>query len=391
MKDTIRSLSSALERRRALETLTGVRLGHIGSFSIREDVAGSRNCENMIGAVQVPVGVAGPLVYRGTVSGERKVYVPLATTEGALVASVNRGMKAICDSGGAIVETERVGPTRAPVFAVSSFEESRRLRAYLSDNFGILKKIAQATSHHLTLVHYEIFQAGRHIFVRFSFNTQDAMGLNMVTIASDAIVRIIEKDTAIRCVSLSGNLCADKKPSWINAIRGRGYTVRAEITVCQKTVRDVLKTTPRKLYETWVAKCMVGSALAGAMSFTAHVANVIAAVFLATGQDIAHVTEGSVGITTTDIVGSDLYTSVALPDILVGTVGGGTHLETQKEALELLGVFGGDGGRNAQRLAEIIGATALAGELSLLASLSEGSLARAHERLGREQKQKDEI
>jgi hydroxymethylglutaryl-CoA reductase (NADPH) len=338
----------------------------------------------MIGFTQVPVGIAGPLRLAGTRSGQaQNYYIPLATTEGALVASVSRGCKAITESGGAIVGSEKVGATRAPVFRVASQKEGNTLHEFIEKHFSELQRVAVSTSSHLTLKRFSSTGAGKQRFVRFVFDTQDAMGLNMVTIATDAMVSYIQEKTHISCLSLSSNYCVDKKPAWINVVEGRGIKVWAEVTLTKRVLRDVLKTTAKKIYDVWVSKCMIGSAMAGSMAFNAQVANIVAAVFLATGQDIAHVVEGSLGITTAEVNGEDIYMSVSLPDLMVGTVGGGTGLPTQKEALAILGIAGGAGGNNAKKFAEIIAATALAGEISLLASLSEGSLARSHARLAR--------
>ena len=230
----------------------------------------------------------------------------------------------------------------------------------------------------------QTFVVGRSVFCRFIFDTQEAMGMNMVTIASSAMVRTIELKTEIKCVSLSGNLCVDKKPSSLNFILGRVKKVRAEVVLSKKIVKEGLKTTPKKIYKTWFNKCLLGSALAGSLGFNAHFSNVIAAIFLATGQDMAHVAENSLGITTVEINDDEsLYISVYLPDLMIGVVGGGTDLATQKEALRILGIADGKRG-DSLKLAKIIGGAVLAGEISLLASLAEGSLAKAHGRLGRQ-------
>ena len=189
-------------------------------------------------------------------------------------------------------------------------------------------------------------------------------------------------------VSVAGNYDVDKKPSWLNSIEGRGHKAWAEVMLPSSVLRSVLKITASKLYEVWLAKCMIGSAMSGSMGYNAHFANIIAALFLATGQDPGHVGECSVGITTMEVVDkSDLYISIYLPDLMVGTVGGGTGLATQKEALSILGVSGGspsgEDGKNAQKFAEIIAGAVLAGEISLLASLSEGTLSKTHEMLAR--------
>lgn len=364
----LRNTQTAKDRREALEKKLGVNLQHIGSFTLDESIASSRNCENMIGVAQIPIGIAGP------VNGK---YIPLATTEGALVASVNRGCKAITQSGAASVDSYRVGATRGPVFRVNSLAESHLLATFLEKNFATLKKIAGQTSRHITLKSIKTRGVGKYRYVRFVFDTQDAMGMNMATIATEAMVAAIEEKTGVRCIALAGNYDVDKKPSWLNIIDGRGTKVWAEVTLRASVLSTVLKTTAKAMYETWLAKCMIGSAMAGSMGYNAHYANIVAALFLATGQDIAHVSEASVGITTAEILGKDLYVSVYLPDLMVGTVGGGTGLATQKEALALLGVS------NSKEFAEVVGASVLAGEISLLASLSEGTLARAHKQLAR--------
>ncbi len=388
----LRDFPSVAARRKGIEKSLAVNLVHTGSFTLDEKTAGSKNCENMIGAAQIPVGVAGPLrliPLSGIRSGQaQEYYIPLATTEGALVASVNRGCKAISLSGGAMVDSYRVGATRGPVFKVANLQENRKLYEFLETHFSVLKEITEKTSHHLTLKKITSRGVGLYRYVRFVFDTQDAMGLNMVTIATDAASRYIEDQTGATCVALSGNFCVDKKPSWQNFVNGRGTKVWAEVTLPAEVLRSVLKTDAGKAYGVWMAKCMIGSAMSGSMGFNAQFANVIAAMFIATGQDPAHVVEGSLGVTTAEVVnGSDLYVGIYLPDLMVGTVGGGTTLETQQEALHMLGVAGGspdgENGKHAQRLAEIVGAAVLAGEISLLSSLEEGTLAKAHQKLGR--------
>lgn len=338
----------------------------------------------MIGAAQVPMGVAGPLTIHHSSFGIQNYYIPLATTEGALVASVSRGCKAITESGGAVVDSHRVGATRGPVFRVNNLKQHDQIYRYLMTNLDELKRVAEATSDHLKLKKLLTRGVGHYRYVRFVFDTADAMGMNMATIATQALVTFIEKKFDVSCISVAGNFDIDKKPSWLNAIENRGMKAWAEVTIPSSVLKTVLKTTARSVYEVWLAKCMIGSALSGSLGFNAQYANIIAATFAATGQDLGHVAEGAVGITVAEIVNEeDLYMSVTLPDLMVGTVGGGTGLGTQKEALTLLGVAGGNDGKNAQKFAEIIAGAVLAGEISLLASLSEGSLATAHERLGR--------
>ncbi len=379
----LRDFSSVKCRREEVEKKMKVDLMNIGNFSLDESVASTRNCENMIGVAQVPLGLAGPLKINGS-SFEGDFYIPLATTEGALVASVNRGAKAITLSGGAKVEAENIGATRGPVFKAENIEQRNELLNLLNKNFLNIKKTAESTSSHLKLLKYEFSETGRFIYVRFYFDTQDAMGLNMITIATNAIVDYIEKHSSVKCISLSGNFCVDKKPAWQNVINKRGKAVKAEVIIPEKVLKEILKTSASEIYEVWLAKCMIGGAMSGSMGFNAHVANVIAAIFIATGQDPAHVVEGSLTMTTAEVIkGKDLYISVHLPSLMVGTVGGGTGLGTQKEALSILGVAGPNEGKNALKFSEIIGAAVLAGELSLLSSLEQGTLAKAHSKLGR--------
>ncbi len=385
----IRKGTSAGKRREMLEKELHIKLPHIGSFTLDEAAASTRNCENMIGVAQIPVGVAGPLRIQSHISNpiahrEKEYYIPLATTEGALVASINRGCKAITQSGGAIVDSHKIGATRGPVFRVKNLAENRTLRTFLDTRFDELKAIAAKTSHHLALTSFSSTGIGRYRYVRFVFDTQDAMGLNMVTIATEAIASYMQEKTGVECLALSGNYCVDKKPSWLNVLGKRGIKVWAEVVLTKTVLATVLKTTAQKMYDVWLAKCMLGSVMSGSMAFNAQFANVVAALFLATGQDPAHVVEGSLGVTTAEVLsGEDLYVCVYVPDLMIGTVGGGTGLATQHEALSMLGVAGGDNGNNARLFAEIAGAAILAGEISLLASLEEGTLARAHAQLGR--------
>lgn len=380
----LRGYKSAKERRNALEKELKLNLQNIGLFAFDESIVSSRNCENLIGVSQIPLGIAGPLKIINHSSLIFNHYIPLATTEGALVASVSRGCKAITLSKGANVYAYRAGTTRGPVFYTSSLTKSKEVYQFIKENTDLLKKTAESTSSHLTFKKAKVSGLGDYVYVRFSFDTQDAMGMNMVTIATEKMCKLIEEKTGANCLAVAGNYDIDKKPSWLNFIENRGFKAWADVVLSKEVVKTVLKTLPEKIFDVWLAKCMLGSAMSGSLGFNAHFANVVAAIFLATGQDAAHVTEASMGITTTKVLkNGDLYASVYLPDLMVGTVGGGTNLSTQKEALSIMGINGGNSGKNSQKLAEIIAAAVLAGEISLLASLSEGSLGRAHEKLGR--------
>lgn len=392
----LRDMSHAGKRRDFLERETGTSLASTGSFVVDESVAGKRNCEHMIGATQVPLGVAGPLLIR-TASNKQPTtgyFIPLATTEGALVASVHRGCKAISASGGVHVSVVRVGVTRGSVYKNSNFarlpastkrkrgEPARqefRISNWLHDHFSLLQDVAEKTSRHITLLKYDVREAGPYLFIRWYFDTADAMGMNMATIASDALSAYIEEQVSIRCVSVAGNFDVDKKPSWLNTINGRGRNVSAYVVIPRDVVSSVLKTTPDRFEEVWKVKCMIGSSLSGSMGQNAHIANVVSAMFIATGQDPAHVVEASQGMTIVEKTETgDLYCAVSIPCLMIGTVGGGTGLSTQAEALQMLGCYG-DG--KSDEFAGVVAGAVLAGEISLLASLAEGSLAKAHGRL----------
>jgi hydroxymethylglutaryl-CoA reductase (NADPH) len=295
-----------------------------------------------------------------------------------LVASVNRGCKAINLSGGAKVFVKKVGATRGPVYFTENLEKGFWFVDWLKKNEGKIKKTTEETSHHLKLLRWESKVIGPYTFVRFYFDTEEAMGMNMVTIAVEAINRFIEKEAGVKCLSLSGNFCIDKKPAWVNFIGGRGFEIRAETVLTKKVLKEVLKTEAEKVFEVWLTKCLLGSGLSGSLAFNSHFANMIAAFFAATGQDLAHVVEGSMGITTTKLLSAGhLYFSVYLPSIMLGTVGGGMNLKIKQEAIKITQA------KNSQELAGVLAGAVLAGEISLLASLAEGSLAKTHQNLGR--------
>ncbi len=382
------SNAGALARRLALERMYGVSLSSIGSTILDFEELVGRNIENPIGAVQVPVGVVGPLRVEGEYA-HGEYYVPLATTEGALVASINRGAKAITLSGAAKARVVRDGMARAPLFWTPSIVDAVKFVEWVRDNIDGVRRAAESTTRHGKLVEVQPFIAGNLVWLRMVYSTGDAMGMNMATIASDAAARYILENYPGKAslVALSGNMCTDKKATAVNILLGRGKTVIAEALVKRDIVLKVLKASPEDIDYVAKAKNLLGSAYAGALGgFNAHVANIIAAIFIATGQDVAQVVESSMAFTWTEIRGNgDLYISVTLPSLEVGTVGGGTRLPTQREALELLGVAGGGDppGVNARKFAEIIAATVLAGELNLLAALAANELAQAHKRLGR--------
>jgi hydroxymethylglutaryl-CoA reductase (NADPH) len=378
--------NKATEIRRAyIEKVTGVKLDNVGRTVIDFNAVVGRNIENTIGAAQVPVGIAGPLRVIGDYANGT-YYIPLATTEGALVASVNRGAKIITESGGARSKVINDGMTRAPVITVPSIVDAVELINWVNEHFNEIKGVAESTSRHARLINIQPFIVGNNVWLRFKFTTGDAMGMNMVTIATDKAVKyILSSFPRARLVALSGNMCVDKKANAVNFLLGRGKTVVSE-AVIPKSVLSGWGVTAEDVAEVNNRKNLLGSALAHSYGFNAHFANIIAAIFIATGQDVAQVVESSMGITWMEpLDNGDLYVSITLPSLEVGTVGGGTGLPTQREFLQMLGVYGSGNppGTNALKFAEIVAAAVLAGEVNLVLALTRDELARAHEMLGR--------
>ncbi len=367
-------------RRKFLEEKYSIKLDNIGNYSINMQKASARNIENSIGVLQLPMGVAGPLKINGDYC-KREVFIPLATSEGALVASINRGASTITASGGANTHVMSDIMTRAPIIKTEDAGQAIKIKQWFIDNFDELKKVAESTTSHGKLLKIDpILMVGSYIYPRFVYSTGDSMGMNMVTIATEKILDKLAEETNAHHIALSGNVCVDKKPSAINMVEGRGKSVVADILIPKEIVEKKLKTTAEAMVEVNIAKNLIGSAASGSLAYNAHYANMVAAIFLATGQDAAHVVEGSLGITTAEARDGDLYFSVNLPDLPIATVGGGTSLEVANEGLNILGVAGSG---KALEFAEIVASTVLAGELSLIGALAAGHLARAHQELGR--------
>ena len=343
--------------------------------------ASKKNIEQPIGAIQIPVGVAGPLKINGNYA-QGEFYVPLATSEGALVASINRGRSVITEAGGVTARIIGDKMTRAPVIKAKSLTDALEIKVWIEGNFKELKKAAEVTTRHGKLVKIDpVLVVGRYVYPRFVFTTGDSMGMNMVTIATEAALSLLSHKTGAHVIASSGNVCVDKKPSSLNLVEGRGKSLVADIIVPKEIVQKKLKSTSEAIVEVNTSKNLIGSAISGSMGFNAQYANMIGAIFLATGQDEAHIVEGSLGITTaSEEANGDLYFSVTLPDVPLATIGGGTGIDTARECLEIMGVYGNE---KVHKFAEIIAGAVLAGELSLLAALAAGHLARAHKELGR--------
>lgn len=367
-------------RRKYIEEKSNTQLEHIGKYTIDMTETAKKNIENQIGTIQVPVGVVGPLIINND-NKTIETYAPLATTEGALLASVNRGCSVIRRSNGCNVSITDNQMTRAPVIKTKNVTEAKKVKQWIKDNFEKIKEIAESTTNHGKLIKIDpIAIVGRLVYPRFCYQTGDSMGMNMVTIATQESINFIEEKLGVDAIALSSNFCVDKKASALNLVEGRGKSIIAEVNVPKEVVEKTLKTTAEAIVEVNTAKNLVGSAIAGSYGFNAHYANMVAAIFLACGQDPAHVVEGSLGITTAECDDGDLYFSITLPDLPVATVGGGTRLETATESLNLMNVKGSD---KVEDFASIVASVVLAGELSLVSALAAGHLAKAHKELGR--------
>ncbi len=368
----------AAERLRIVKETLGISHEHITSHSFKAEAA-SRNIENFVGVAQVPLGIVGPLRVRGR-HARGSFYIPMATTEGALLATVNRGCSVVTESGGAECLVLRDEMTRAPVFRVDGIRHGQEVSSWVASNMQRLKRETGRTTSHGKLLSATPYLSGRNLFIRFSFETGDAMGMNMATIASQRMCDLIEKETGAKTISVSGNMCTDKKAAAVNFIQGRGKSVAAEALIPEDVVRERLHSTSGLVAEAAVRKNLIGSAMALSAGFNSHFANMAAALFIATGQDAAQVVEASMGMTTAEETERGLYISVFIPALEVGTVGGGTSLPTQQEALSIMGCAGSG---KARKFAEIAAAVILAGELSTLAAQSKGELAKAHSALAR--------
>lgn len=338
------------------------------------------NCEIVVGYVPLPVGVVGPM----TLNGE-SVYVPMATTEGCLVASTQRGAKAISEGSGASAVVLRDGITRAPCFRMGSATEAAALKLWceVPENFALLKSAFESTTGFGKLTGCHPTVAGRNIYLRLVCFSGDAMGMNMVSKGSLAVVDFLrDRFPSLQLVALSGNMCTDKKAAATNWLEGRGKSVVVEATIPAKVVQNTLKTTVKAMVSTNLHKNLIGSAMAGTIGgFNAHASNIVTAVFLATGQDPAQNVESSNCITLLEETDEgDLWISCTMPSIEVGTVGGGTSLPAQAACLKAIGVQGGANipGENARKLATVVAAATMAGELSLLAALAANTLVQAH-------------
>lgn len=371
---------SAIRRRQAfVRELTGAELDHVGRYSFDPHVV-KGNCEHFTGVAQVPLGFAGPLKIDGE-HAKGEFLIPLATSEGTLVASYNRGMQVLNACGGVKVTVVGDAMQRAPVFVFDDARQGRDFVEWVQQNEETIAAEAEATSSVAKLKYIDHYLANKFVFLRFNYHTGDAAGQNMVGRATFAACSwILDRYPGVRHFYLESNFATDKKASQINIMRTRGKRVTAEAIVKRDVLIQRMRVEPESLaYHYGVAN--IGSILSGANNNGLHSANAITAMFIATGQDVANVAESSAGVVYEELTPEkDLYLSITIPSLIVATHGGGVGLPTQRECLEVLGC-GGKGKVN--KLAEIIGGAVLAGELSLAAAISSSDWVSSHEQYGR--------
>ncbi len=366
-------------RQEFVHSFSGVELDHLTKYSFDPAIT-QGNIENFTGVAQVPLGFAGPLQVNGE-HARGEFLVPLATSEGTLVASYNRGIKVLNLSGGVTCTVVDDAMQRAPVFIFDSAREARDFRRWVDDHMADIRREAEATSSVAKLIYIDIFMAGKFAYLRFNFATGDAAGQNMVGRATFAACSwILEQVPTIRRFYLESNLATDKKASQVNVMRTRGKRVVAEATVPREVLEHTMRVRPESLtYHYQVAN--VGALLSGANNNGLHSANAITAMFIATGQDVANVSESSAGILYTELTPEgNLHISITIPSLIVATYGGGTALPTQRECLEVMGCWGKG---KVRKFAEIVAGVVLAGEISLGSAISSLDWVSSHEQYGR--------
>lgn len=374
--------SEAQQSRIDLLKKKGISLKYLnGNSQIEDSNIFEGNIESYIGLTQVPTGIIGPLRVNGLhASGD--FYVPLATTEGTLVASYNRGARAISLSGGATTICLHEKVSRAPGFAFNDVSDAAQFIVWCTNHFALMQKEAAKTTSHGKLENINTTLNGNLVFLNLEYTTGDAAGQNMVTIASDAICQWILAECPIkpRHFFIESNMSGDKKATALSYLSARGKKVTAEAVLSRQILKKYLHTTPEMMMEYWKMS-FVGGVQSGSFGIQGHIANGLAAIFLSCGQDIACISEAAIGITRFDLLDDEnFYISVTLPNLIVGTVGGGTGLPTQNECLSLIEC---QGTGTAKKFSEICAATVLAGELSITGALAAGHFTQAHKTYGR--------
>jgi hydroxymethylglutaryl-CoA reductase (NADPH) len=377
--------ASVSNRRNFIEAKSGIKLNFLRKdteFSNPEHFKG--NIENYIGMTCVPTGIVGPLHVKGT-SAHGDFIVPMATTEGALIASYHRGAKATRLCGGITSVCLTEGVQRTPIFIFNSLSEVGTFLQWILENINTFKKIVAETSKHAILDDVRINMEGNQVMLVFEYTTGDASGQNMVTFCTEAVCNYIIANSPEKPQYwyIESNYSGDKKATAVSFSNVRGKKVTAEAIIKKEVAKKILNAEPEDIYRYW--KCSsVSTVQSGSIGNQGHFANGLAAIFMACGQDVACVSESFAGITRMDLTeNNDLYIAVTLPCLMVGTVGGGTELPTQKECLEIMDCCGSG---KARKFAEICGATILAGELSIAAAIASGDFSNAHKIFGRKKK-----
>jgi hydroxymethylglutaryl-CoA reductase (NADPH) len=367
-----------VSRRRAwVAHRTGAELRHVGAYSFDPELMRG-NIENPIGVTQVPMGVAGPVLVHGQFA-RGTFYVPMATSEGALIRSYERGMVALTRAGGVQTAVLNDENQTAPAFLFPDIETAARFCAWIPQQLDRLQMEAAATTRHGRLNNIACYQCGREVIVNLGFSTGDAQGMNMIVKATDAICRSVERSFAGARYLLFSGMCSEKRASGFVMTRGKGKRVTAGALLRHDILRLYLHVTAEQLFRVWQST-VIGHLQAGAIGYNAHAANGLSAIFIATGQDVANVVNSACVITCFEPVDEGLYVSTTVPALSVATIGGGTGLPSQSEALEIMGCRGTG---KAKKLAEIIAAALLGGEISMGAAIGSGEFVRAHERYGR--------
>ncbi|MCU1330224.1 MAG: hypothetical protein JWN34_5594 [Bryobacterales bacterium] len=367
-----------LARRRAwVSNKTGASLDHTGAVSYDTEVWRG-NIENPIGVAQVPCGVAGPILVHGQ-HAKGLFYVPMATTEGALIRSYERGMVALTKTGGVQTAVLTDENQTVPSFFFPNVGAARDFPAWVEEHFADIKAAADSTTRHGKLRNVKCYVAGRQVMVNLGFATGDAQGMNMIVRATDAVCRWVEANYPITSYFLFSGMCSEKKPSGFLMTRGKGKRVTAGALLTHDVMRLYLHVTADQMFRMWQST-VVGHLQAGSLGYNGHAANGLTAIFIATGQDVANVVNSSLAVTVFEPHPDGLYVSTTLSALSVATVGGGTGLPTQHECLSVMGCAGSG---HAKKYAEIVAATILGGEISMGAAIASQEFVHAHEQYGR--------
>jgi hydroxymethylglutaryl-CoA reductase (NADPH) len=372
----------AAKRRKFVQEQTGANLSHVAQYSFDPSVLPG-NIENFAGVAQVPIGIAGPIRIIGE-HAKGDFYVPLATTEGTLVASYNRGMRLLTECGGARSTVVEECMQRAPVFIHPDAQQAREFGRWVAENFAVIKAVSETTTRSGKLINIGQYQVGPLRYLRFNYTTGDAAGQNMTGKATFAACEWIKANYPGGAkYILSGGIDTDKKHSHLNMLLTRGKRVVAEAVIRKESLQNIMGVDTRELFFSRQIQ-MTGALLAASANNGAHAANALAALFIATGQDAANIAESHAAISYSQLLDNgDYYWSITLTSLIVGTYGGGTALPTQRQCLEMMGCYGSG---KVNKFAEICAAVVLAGEISLASAVLHGDWVTSHERLGRNRK-----